>query len=245
MTTRIDVARYQNIVVLTGAGVSAGSGLRTYRGPGGVWEEYNVEEYGHIRSFRARPQTTWRLYGSRRESLRAAEPNAAHLALARLEARLRPDQRFLLITQNVDGLHHRAGSRNVVELHGNLRLTRCSNDACDLQPFADEAAHADQVPVCPRCGSVLRPDIVLFGEPIAADADWTVRRALRDCDLFLAIGTSGLVTPAANFVLAAEYAGARTIYVNLEPMDPPNRAFQEVYLGKAEEVLPELLGVGD
>jgi len=101
------------------------------------------------------------------------------------------------------------------------------------------------VPLCPRCDSVLRPDIVLFGEPIPLDAGWKVKMALRDCDLFLAIGTSGLVAPAANFVRSAEYAGARTVYVNLEPLDPPNPAFQEVYLGRAEELLPKLLAGGD
>ncbi|HEV7507636.1 MAG TPA: NAD-dependent deacylase [Thermoanaerobaculia bacterium] len=242
---RLDFTRYGNIVILTGAGVSAGSGLRTYRGPGGVWEEHNVEEYGHIRTLLERPEKTWQLFGVLRATLRAAEPNAAHLALAQLEARLRQDQKFLLVTQNVDGLHQRAGSRNVVELHGNLGLTRCSNDACDLEPFADEEAHAGHVPACPRCSSCLRPHIVLFGEPIPIDAAWTVKLALRNCDLFIAIGTSGLVAPAANFVRSAEYAGARTVYVNLEPMNPPDRAFQEVYLGKAEEILPELLDSAD
>jgi len=238
---RLDFTRYGNIVILTGAGVSAGSGLQTYRGPDGVWEKHNVEEYGHAQTMIERPEKTWQLFGGLRAKLRAAEPNAAHLALARLEARLRPDQKFLLVTQNVDGLHQRAGSRNVVELHGNLSLTRCSDDSCGLEPFLDEEAHDDHVPACPRCSSVLRPHIVLFGEPIPLDAAWAVKLALRDCDLFLAIGTSGVVSPAANFVRSAEYAGARTVYVNLEPMSPPNPAFKEVFLGKAEELLPELL----
>jgi len=239
---RINLASYRRIVVLTGAGVSAGSGLRTYRGPDGVWEEHKVEEYGHVQALLERPEKTWKLFGAMRAPLRAAVPNAAHLALARAEARLGAEQQFLLVTQNVDGLHQRAGSRNVVELHGNLGFTRCSNDACDLQPFVDDQDHAEEVPRCPKCSSVLRPNIVLFGEAIPFQAGWQVKLALRDCDLFVAIGTSGLVAPAANFVRSAEYAGARTIFINLEPMSPRNPAFQEEYLGRAEEILPQLIG---
>ena len=160
---------------------------------------------------------------------------------AEWEAALAPHQEFLLVTQNVDALHQRAGSKNVVELHGNIMQTRCSNPSCTLQPYRDEQSHLDKAPSCPMCGSVLRPDVVLFGEEIPALTSWTVKRALRDCDLFLAIGTSGLVTPAANYVRSAEYAGARTILVNLEPMTMPNPAFKEQYLGPAEEVLPNLL----
>ena len=239
----IDTSRYNNIVVLTGAGISAGSGLRTYRGPDGVWEEHNVEEYGHVQALLERPERTWQLFGGMRAPIRAANPNAAHLALARIEAGLRPEQQFLLVTQNVDSLHQRAGSKNVVELHGNVGITRCTNEACDLEPFADDQAHAESVPRCPKCGSILRPHIVLFGEAIPALAGWQVKRALRDCDLFISVGTSGLVAPASNYVRSAEYAGARTLYVNLEPMIPKNPAFKEEYLGKAEELLPELFGI--
>lgn len=239
----IDASRYRNIVVLTGAGISVGSGLRPYRGPGGIWEEFNVEEYGHIDTLRAHPEKTWRHYGALRPPVRAAEPNAGHLALARFEAALRPDQGFLLVTQNVDGLHGRAGSRSLVEFHGNLGLTRCTNDGCGLEPFEDLESHAGRVPVCPLCGSPLRPHIVLFGEQIPVENGWRVQRALEDCDLFVAVGTSGLVWPAANFVRVAASAGARTLYVNLEPLDPANPAFQEEHLGKAEEILPQLLGV--
>jgi NAD-dependent deacetylase len=239
----LDLTYYRKIVVLTGAGISAGSGLRTYRGPGGVWEEHNVEELGQARALRERPLDVWRLYGSLRAPVRQAEPNAAHLALARWEASLPPDSEFLLVTQNVDSLHRRAGSKNLVELHGNITYTRCSNDDCGLEPFPDEEAHDQAVPKCPRCGGTLRPDIVLFGEMIPPEAGWRAQDALGDCDLFLAIGTSGVVTPAAHFVHSARYAGARTILVNLEASSPPNPAFQEEYLGRGEEVLPRLLGI--
>jgi NAD-dependent deacetylase len=243
LNARIDFAQYRNIVVLTGAGISAGSGLRTYRGPNGVWEEHKVEEYGHARTLEQHPERTWQLFGAMRAPLRDAQPNAAHLALARAEAALRVDQQFVIVTQNVDRLHKRAGSRRVVELHGSIDITRCSNNACDFEPFGDPAAHEDQVPRCPRCSSALRPDIVLFGEPIPPLASWQAKRALRDCDLFIAIGTSGLVTPAADFVRSADYAGARTVLVNLEPQLRENPAFRETYFGRAEELLPVLLGI--
>ena len=239
---QIDLSRYQHIVILTGAGVSAESGLCTYRGPGGVWDEHQVAEYGNVRALAERPAATWQLFGGLRAAVQQASPNAGHLALAQAEARLRHDQNLLLVTQNVDGLHQQAGSRRVVNLHGTLLKTRCSNPACKLAPFDDDQAHQEAVPACPLCGSALRPDVVLFGEELPALAMWETKRALRECDLFIAIGTSGSVAPASNFVRSAEYAGARTIYVNLEPLSPPNPAFQETYLGRAGELLPALLG---
>ena len=180
----------------------------------------------------------WRSFGPLRASVSTAAPNPAHLALAHAEAQTGAGTTFTVVTQNVDGLHQAAGSRRVFELHGNLLRTRCS--ACDLAPFQDTAAH-ETLPRCPACGAPLRPDVVLFDELPDARAEWETKRALRDCDLFLAIGTSGTVSPASNFVRAAEYAGARTIYVNLEPLDPPHPAFQETVLGRAEDVLPSLL----
>jgi NAD-dependent deacetylase len=163
------------------------------------------------------------------------------LALVRLEYNLKPHQQFLLITQNIDGLHQKAGSQNVVELHGTVRRTRCTNDSCISEPFTDNDPHDKQLPRCSTCQSPLRPDIVLFNEEIPPDASWQSKRALRDCDLFIAVGTSGTVSPASNFVRSADYAGARTILVNLEPMNPKNPYFKEEYLGKAEEVLPTLI----
>jgi NAD-dependent deacetylase len=238
----LDRSQYSRIVVLTGAGISAGSGLRTYRGPDGVWEEYELEKYGHANSLIEYPAQTWQLFGGMREPVLRARPNAAHHALAQWESELSLGQEFLLVTQNVDALHQQAGSKNVLELHGNIMYTRCTDSACTLEPYRDEESHAEGVPKCPNCGAALRPDVVLFGEEIPALASWTVKRALRDCDLFIAIGTSGLVTPAANYVRGAQYVGARTILVNLEPMAEKNPAFQEEYLGPAEEVLPWLLG---
>lgn len=232
---------YRRIVVLTGAGVSVASGLRPYRGPGGLWEQEGIAELATPRALAERPAEVWRLFGPFRALARAAEPNAGHVALAKAQRALAPGATLCLVTQNVDGLHQRAGSEDVVELHGSLFRTRCSNASCDLPPYADDAAHTDAVPQCPRCGAVLRPDVVLFDELIPAHAEWTVKKALRECDLFLAVGTSGTVSPASNFVRAAEFARARTILVNLEPMEPRHPAFDEQILGRAEELLPSLL----
>jgi NAD-dependent deacetylase len=186
------------------------------------------------------PWSTWRAFGPLRAAVVDAQPNAAHLALTHAERRLPEGGSLTVITQNVDGLHQAAGSSTVIELHGNLLRTRCS--VCDLKPFADEVAPSE-LPHCPACGAALRPDIVLFDEPMPARQEWEAKQALRDCDLFLAIGTSGTVSPASNFVRSAEYEGARTIYVNLEPLEPPNPMFAETVLGRAEDVLPTLLGV--
>jgi NAD-dependent deacetylase len=182
----------------------------------------------------------WEFYGGRRTAVRRAQPNAAHFAIAQLQRQSVGTRSVTLATQNVDGLHQRAGSSEVQELHGSLFRTRCTNPECSLAPFTDEVVHT-QVPSCPVCGSALRPDIVLFNEPVAIDAQWQAKRALRDCDLFIAVGTSGTVSPASDFVRNAAYAGARTLLVNLTPMSPRHPDFQEEYIGKAEELLPLML----
>jgi NAD-dependent deacetylase len=238
----LGIDKYRNIVVLTGAGISVASGLRPYRGPGGLWEEASVAELATPKALAERPADVWRLFGSVRVEARAARPNAAHEALAAVERRLGDGAQLTLITQNVDQLHQRAGSRDVIELHGSVFRTRCSSDACDLPPFDDEDPHAGSPPRCPRCGACLRPDVVLFDEAIPGGVEWHAKRALRDCDFYLAVGTSGTVSPASNFVRAAEFARARTVLVNLEPMKPRHPAYDEEYLGRAEDLLPVLLG---
>jgi NAD-dependent deacetylase len=236
---RIDPSEYQNIVVLTGAGISVASGLPSYRGPEGIWNDEDTAKYAMVDTWLQDPLDVWQAFGGMREHVMQAEPNPAHEALAEFEAAC-PGS-FTLVTQNVDGLHIQAGSENVVELHGNLRTTRCSNPACESEPFTDSTTTIQRLPRCEQCGDLLRPDIVLFGEWLPPDAERATKMALRDCDLFIAIGTSGTVTPAANFVRSADYAGARTILVNLEKMEPANPYFQEEILGRAEELLPDLL----
>jgi len=233
----IDLRSYDHIVVLTGAGVSASSGLPTYRGPGGLWEKEGLSDLATSEAWQERPQDVWKLFGGLRGQVREVEPNAAHLALARMEALA--DGAFTLVTQNVDGLHQRAGSVNVVELHGNIHQTRCSSTDCKLEVFTDELAY-EEVPVCSLCSAKLRPDIVLFGEALPVLGDHLATRALRDCDLFIAIGTSGTVSPASRFVRSAEYVGAHTVLVNLEAMDEGGSAFKEQFIGKADELLPEI-----
>lgn len=236
----LDLAPHRQIVVLTGAGISVASGLPTYRGQGGLWNASNVERYATAAAIKEDPARVWSFFNDIREQIGRAAPNAAHLALAHAEAQLRPDQRLTILTQNVDGLHQRAGSRHVVELHGSLHHSRCTS--CDYHRPEDLSQPLGDCPDCPSCWAPLRPAVILFDEALSVDAEWAAKKALRDCDLFLAVGTSGSVSPASNFVRAAEYAGARTVYVNLEPLAPPNPAFREIHLGPAERVLPELLG---
>ncbi len=228
---------YRHIVLLTGAGVSVGSGLPTYRGPGGLWEQEDVARIVDARSLPGSLPDLWRLYSQRRALALGAAPNAAHTAIAALQ-RARPDA-VTLLTQNVDGLHQRAGSPDVTELHGSAFRTRCTDPGCDLLPFADDRLY-ESVPRCPRCGAPLRPDVVLFGETLPEAALRRAQSALDECDLFLAAGTSGTVWPAAAFVRLAAQAGARTVLVNPDAA-AGSEEFDQVYLGKAEEVLPALI----
>jgi NAD-dependent deacetylase len=238
----IDFGSYNNIVILTGAGVAVASGIRPYRGKDGLWSDPEIADLANIETFQKDPLAVWKFWAAMRKTVRDCEPNAAHLALARIETQLRADQKFLLVTQNVDGLHQKAGSKNVVEIHGNVMRSRCSSENCTLEPFYDTNTAVEGLSYCPRCSSILRADVVQFGEGLVLEAKWAAKKALRDCDLFIAIGTSGVVAPAANFVRSADYAGARTIYINIEPMEMPNPYFKESILGKAEEILPGLVG---
>jgi len=230
---------HHRIVLLTGAGVSVASGLPTYRGPGGLWERAEIARIVEARYLPGSLPGLWRLYSQRRAHALAAGPNAAHEAIAALQ-RARPGA-VSLLTQNVDGLHQRAGSADVTELHGSAFRTRCTNLGCDLPPFSDDRLY-ETVPACPHCGSFLRPDVVLFGEMLPVAALLRAQAALDGCDLFLAAGTSGTVWPAAAFVRLASQAGARTVLVNLDA-GTGSEEFDEVYLGRAEEVLPGLLSV--
>jgi len=236
----LDLSRYRQIVVLSGAGISVASGLPTYRGEGGLWTSSNVQSYATAAAMAENPERVWEFFSELRAQISVAQPNAAHVALAHAEARLASTQRFTLLTQNVDGLHQKAGSRNVVELHGSLAQSRCTR--CDYTRDEATLPVVRVCPPCPQCGAPLRPAVVLFDEALSVDAEWAAKKALRDCDLFVAVGTSGTVSPASNFVRAAEYAGARTVYANLEPMQPHNPAFKEVVLGPAALTVPALFG---
>lgn len=231
---------FRRVVVLTGAGISAAAGLPTYRGPGGLWNR--DPELAKALVAGVEPSVVWRALGTFRSALGSAEPTLAHRALARFEERVVSEGGTVtIVTQNIDGLHVRAGSHDVFELHGNLRRTRCSSRECTLEPFDDDTVY-DSAPPCPKCGAPLRLDIVLFEEPLGAREEVGAKRALRDCDLFVSIGTSGLVWPAASYVRSAEYEGAHTIFVNLTPLEPESPTFREVILGSADDIVPRLLG---
>jgi NAD-dependent deacetylase len=220
------------IVILTGAGISAESGLATFRGPEGLWEGHRVEDVATPEAFARDPVLVQRFYDARRARLKEVEPNAAHRALARLDAEWAGD--LLLVTQNVDDLHERAGARRLLHMHGALRSAWCLG--CDAHVPWDEELSSG--PACPACGTSgeLRPDIVWFGEmPYEMDR---IDAALRRCDLFVSIGTSGAVYPAAGFVQTARYAGARTLEINLDP-SLGSVWFEGVRTGRAGELVPE------
>lgn len=236
----IDSSKYKSIVVLTGAGISKASGLPTFRGEGGIWGDTETAKLSSADTLIAEPELYWKLWGKLKDSASQAAPNAGHFALAQWEASLKMEQKYLLITQNVDNLHQRAGSKNVAELHGSLYRTRCTNSKCKSTPLNDIESHAEMIPHCQRCGSVLRPDIVLFDEPLPLDAEYQTKKALRDCDLFIAVGTSGNVSPASRFVEWAKYAQAKTVLVNQDVLDAP-KSFDLIIGGLSEEVLPVVL----
>ena len=232
-------AQIRNIVILTGAGVSAESGVATFRGPDGLWEGHRVEDVCTPEAYARDPELVHAFYNARRATLATVEPNAAHLALARLDAEW-PGE-LLLVTQNVDDLHERAGSKRPLHMHGEHKSAWCL--ACDERfgwegPMGESSA----CPLCSRVGQV-RPDIVWFGEmPYEMDR---IEDALREADLFVSIGTSGAVYPAAGFVQTARYCGARTLEINLEP-SLASGFFHESRIGKAGELVPrwveEVLG---
>lgn len=245
----LDLAAPRRLVVLTGSGISAESGLPTFRGGNGLWDGRKVDDVATADGFAIDPKGVWAFYSDLRAKAAAAEPNAAHRALVAIEERL--GDRFLLVTQNVDGLHQRAGSQRVIEIHGSLWRSRCSRSWCRRGPFADRTFPiGPPVPLCERCGShdptaYVRPDIVWFGEPLDESAIWQARLAMLagkdDGLVFLAIGTSGAVWPTNTFVRFAADQGADTISVNLDA--PENaRSFKSVIIGRATEVLPALLG---
>ncbi|MFC7498444.1 NAD-dependent deacylase [Enterovirga sp. GCM10030262] len=221
----------RNIVILTGAGISAESGVATFRGPDGLWEGHRVEDVATPEAFARDPALVQAFYDARRAKLGTVEPNAAHKALARLDAEW-PGE-LLIVTQNVDDLHERAGARRVLHMHGELKSAWCL--ACDGR-IAWEQTLADG-PSCVACGEsgLLRPDIVWFGEmPYRMDE---IDAALREADLFVSIGTSGAVYPAAGFVQTVRYLGARTLEMNLEPSQG-SLFFDESRIGRAGDLVP-------
>ena len=221
-----------HIVVLTGAGVSAESGLPTFRDPQeGLWSRYRPEDLATPEAFARNPETVWRWYEWRRARLRSVKPNAGHYALAELQQRV---PSLSLITQNVDGLHQLAGSRDIIEFHGNIMRTVCSTQTCAGEWCAGD--HREP-PHCPLCDAFLRPDVVWFGEPIPAKAMQLSLAALAACDVFMSIGTSSLVYPAAGMAQQAAANGALIVEINPNAT-PLSSDADLVIAGPSGEVLP-------
>ncbi|UTW02009.1 NAD-dependent protein deacylase [Amphritea atlantica] len=224
--------QYQNIVVLTGAGISAESGIRTFRAADGLWENHRIEDVATPEAFERDPELVHQFYNQRREQLLLPDirPNPAHQALAKLEQGC--TEQFLLVTQNIDNLHERAGSHNLIHMHGELLNLRCITSGqvfSNHQPVAPEA----RCRCCDQAGT-LRPDIVWFGEmPMQMEL---IYEALESCDLFVSIGTSGHVYPAAGFVEVANSVGAETVEINLEPSKKQSAFDRHIYGPASREV---------
>ena len=230
---RQQLAAARSITVLTGAGISADSGVPTFRGTHGLWRNFRAEDLATPEAFERDPRLVWEWYNWRRELIATKQPNDAHKAIAELERRC-PD--FWLITQNVDGLHQEAGSRKLSEIHGNLWTVRCT--ACGMITNNRDVPIAI-LPSCARCGSLLRPHIVWFGESLFTDDLDCCSRALTRCDVLLVIGTSGIVYPAAGFTSVAKEAGAFVAEIN--PDSTPQSSLVDVSLqGRAKDLVPLL-----
>jgi NAD-dependent deacetylase len=228
------LTRNSKVVVLTGAGISAESGVPTFRGEDGLWKKFRPEELATFDAFMANPELVWEWYEYRRKIINEIKPNPGHSALVAFQKHF---DKFDLITQNVDGLHDQAGSRNIVELHGNIRKNKCIQ--CDKQYESLEGTIEGVPPRCP-CGGNVRPDVVWFGEMLPQDAINYAFEVSQQCDLFFCVGTSAVVHPAASLPLIAKRSGAFVAEVNLEPTEI-SHLVDETLLGKSGEILPSLV----
>jgi NAD-dependent deacetylase len=224
----------KRIVVLTGAGISAESGVPTFRGEDGLWRRYRAEDLATPAAFEADPTLVWEWYDWRRGIIGEAEPNAGHLAIAEME-RIFPH--FSLITQNVDGLHRRAGNSKVIEIHGNLWQVRCVREGVVRE---DYRCPLPEIPPRCECGALLRPHVVWFGESLDQEDVAQAYRLIEECDFLLVVGTSAVVQPVASFPLMAKRGGAFVMEVNMDPT-PLSSLADESIQGKAGEVLPAFL----
>lgn len=220
------------VVVFTGAGISAESGVPTFRGDEGLWKKFKPEELANFDAFMKNPDLVWEWYKHRKELISSVQPNAGHYALAAMETRYNS---FSVITQNIDNLHQRAGSRSVHELHGNITHNYCVG--CGI-PVTNEEIHTqEKAPRCRNCGGLVRPDVVWFGENLPIE-EWNESVAASErADVFFSVGTSSVVYPAASLPMIARRSGAFLVEINIEPTELSHSA-DEVLLGKAGEILP-------
>jgi len=224
-------------VVLTGAGISAESGVPTFRGQDGLWKQYRPEELATMEAFRTEPQLVWEWYNWRRGLIRQVEPNPGHHALVDLAAHF---DDFALVTQNVDGLHRQAGSKLVLELHGNIMRSKCVE--CQRLYESEEDIDPGNIPACPECGGKIRPDVVWFGEMLPADVIREAFEKSEQADVFFSIGTSAIVHPAASLPMTAKRAGAILVEINPE-RTPLSELADFCFCEKSGFLLPSLLAV--
>ncbi len=225
----------RHCAILTGAGMSAESGVPTFRGADGLWQKFKAEELANMDAFMANPKLVWEWYNWRRDLMSKVEPNPGHLALAEMENLF---ERFTLITQNIDGLHHEAGSREILELHGNIHRNKCSK--CNRILSGDIEIDPDRIPACETCGGRIRPDVVWFGEMLDNDILSGAFRASEEADIFFSIGTSAVVHPAASLPMMAKQSGATLVEIN--PDRTPLTDLADFYFeARSGEFLPELI----
>jgi NAD-dependent deacetylase len=230
------MSKQTKVVVLTGAGISAESGVHTFRGENGLWKKFRPQELATFDAFMANPQLVWEWYEYRRKILEEIKPNPAHLALAEFQNYF---EKFDLVTQNVDGLHQQAGSKNVVELHGNIKRNKCIR--CGAKSETLEKTIQGVPPKC-ACGGNIRPDVVWFGEMLPQDALNHAFQVSSGCDLFFSVGTSAVVHPAASLPLIAKRNGAYVVEANIESTEI-SHLIDESLIGKAGEIMPLLVKV--
>jgi NAD-dependent deacetylase len=231
---REKLAGRERVAVLTGAGISAESGVPTFRGQGGLWRQYRATDLATPEAFAEDPRLVWEFYNWRREVLAPLHPNPGHQALVAMEGRF---AEFTLITQNIDGLHQTSGSRKMIELHGNIWRVRCTECGKTTE---DRRIPLPELPACASCGGLLRPDVVWFGEMLDPQILDQAYRTIGGCQVMLVIGTSGVVQPAASMGATARRGGAFVAEINLEPT-PYTDIYDLSILGKAGEVLPQVV----
>jgi NAD-dependent deacetylase len=225
----------ESICVLTGAGISAESGVETFRGSNGLWSKLKPEELANFEAFMRNPELVWEWYNYRKKIIHDVKPNPAHVALARLQNLIKD---FTVVTQNIDNLHIRAGSKNVLELHGNIERSYCIG--CGKFAANVEVTPEKKVPHCPSCNGIIRPDIVWFGEMLPEGVFEEATEAASRCELFFSVGTSAVVYPAAGLPRIARNHGAYVVEINMERTEI-SHTVHESLLGKAGELLPQLV----
>jgi len=227
--------RAESVTVFTGAGISAESGVPTFRGTDGIWKKFRPEELANFDAFIRNPELVWEWYKHRKQIVASIQPNAGHTALAEMERRF---PQFAIITQNIDNLHRRAGSKNIYELHGNVERNYCIG--CGKNFTDAEIMSMDKVPRCTSCGDLVRPDVVWFGEQLPVEQWEKSVSAAERAEVFFSIGTSAVVYPAASLPLTAKKAGAYIIEINIERTELSPWA-DEVLLGRSGDILPNIL----